>query len=77
MRYFATHVSQQLGVGEPEATLAVTILLGAIEAVLAQWRRRPTRQYATQLEDAYITLVTGGLAQLAQTGPIFSRRMYA
>jgi AcrR family transcriptional regulator len=67
VRYFATHVSQELGVGERQATLAVAILLGAIETVLAQWRRRPTRQYATQLEDAYITLVTGGLAQLAAT----------
>jgi len=66
VRYFATHVSQELGVGQPEATLAVAILLGAIETVLAQWRRRPTRQYATQLEDVYITLVTGGLAQLAR-----------
>lgn len=68
VRYFATHVSRELGVGETQATLAVAILLGAIETVLAQWRRRPTRQYATQLEDAYITLVTGGLAQLAATG---------
>ena len=67
VRYFAARVSRELGVGEPEATLAVAILLGAIEAVLAQWRRRPTCQYATQLEDAYVTLVTGGLAQLADT----------
>jgi AcrR family transcriptional regulator len=67
VRYFATHVSQQLDVGRPESTVAVVILLGAIETVLAQWRRRPTRQYAAQLEDAYITLVTGGLAQLAKT----------
>lgn len=56
---------QELGVGEPQAALAVAILLGAIETVLAQWRRRPTRRYASQLEDAYVTLVTGGLAQLA------------
>jgi AcrR family transcriptional regulator len=66
MRYFAAHVSQEFGVGEPQAGLAVAILLGAIEAVLAQWRRRPTRQYATQLEDAYMAVVTGGLAQLAK-----------
>jgi AcrR family transcriptional regulator len=66
VRHFAAHVSRELGVGEPEATLAVAILLGAIETVLAQWRRRPTRQYATELEDAYVTLVTGGLAQLAK-----------
>ncbi len=66
VRYFAIHVSQELGVGEREATLAVAILLGAIETVLVQWRRRPTRQYATQLEDAYTTLVAGGLAQLAK-----------
>jgi hypothetical protein len=65
VRYFAAHVSKELGIGEPEATLAVAILLGAIETVLAQWRRRPTPRHATQLENAYITLVTGGLAQLA------------
>jgi AcrR family transcriptional regulator len=65
VRYFAGRVSQQLGVGEAQATLAVSILLGAIETVLAQWRRRPTRQHAAQLEDAYVTLVTGGLAELA------------
>jgi AcrR family transcriptional regulator len=67
VRYFATRVSQEFGVREPEATLAVAILLGAIENVLAQWRRHPTRQYATLLENAYVTLVTGGLAQLATT----------
>jgi AcrR family transcriptional regulator len=66
VRYFATHVSRELGVGERQATLAVTILLGAVETVLAQWRGRPTRQHATQLEEAYVTLVTGGLAQLAK-----------
>jgi AcrR family transcriptional regulator len=67
VRFFATRVSQELGVGHTEATLAVAILLGAIENVLAQWRRHPTRQYAALLENTYVTLVTGGLAQLAPT----------
>ena len=67
VRYFATQVSQQLGVAEPEAALAVVILLGAIETVLAQWRRHPTSQDATHLERAYMTVVTGGLGQLAKT----------
>jgi len=67
VRYFATRVRHELGVGEPEATLAVAILLGAIENVLAQWRRHPTSQHATLLENAYVTLVIGGLAQLATT----------
>jgi len=67
VRHFSAHVSQELGVGEPQAALAVVILLGAIDTVLAQWRRHPTRQYATQLENTYVTLVTGGLAQLAAT----------
>ena len=69
MRYFATRVSQELGIAEPEARPTVAILLGAIETVLAQWRRRPTSQYASQLENAYMTLVTGGLAQLATSLP--------
>ena len=75
VRYFATHVSRELGVGQPQATLAVAILLGAIENVLAQWRMHPTRQYATLLENAYVTLVTGGLAQLATTSASSDARL--
>jgi hypothetical protein len=41
------------------------MLLGEIETVLAQWRRRPTRENAQLLEDTYVGLVVGGLGRLA------------
>ena len=41
------------------------MLLGQIETVLAQWRRRPTRENAQLLEDTYVRLVVGGLGRLA------------
>jgi AcrR family transcriptional regulator len=65
VRYFAGHAVRQFGLEEREARAGVSILLGAIEAVLAQWRRRPTREHAALLEDTYVALVVGGLNQLA------------
>ena len=44
--------------------------MSSATAAMAEWRRRPTRKYASQLEDAYVTLVTGGLAQLAKTSAL-------
>jgi AcrR family transcriptional regulator len=69
LRYFAANALREFGLDEPRARIAVGILLGAIETVLAQWRRHPTREHAALLEDTYVTLVVGGLSQLAATLP--------
>jgi AcrR family transcriptional regulator len=69
LRYFAANAVCDFGLDEPTARIGVGILLGAIDTVLAQWRRHPTREQATLLEDAYVALVVGGLTQLAATGP--------
>jgi len=68
LRYFASRAVREFGLEPQEATAAVAILLGAIDYVLAQWRRRPTREHAVLLEDTYVALVVGGLDQLARQG---------
>lgn len=65
LRYFAAMAVRDFGLEEQRAKLGVAILLGAIEAVLAQWRRRPNREQAQLLEETYVVLVAGGLGQLA------------
>ncbi|HEX6476580.1 MAG TPA: helix-turn-helix domain-containing protein [Acidimicrobiales bacterium] len=66
LRYFATRVERDFHLDGRRAKAGAAILLGAVEAVLAQWRVRPTREHATQLEDTYVALVMGGLEELAR-----------
>jgi AcrR family transcriptional regulator len=66
LRYFARRAIRQFGLDEPVARAAVAILLGAIDAVLAQWRSRPTREHAQLLEDTYVALAVGGLNELME-----------
>jgi AcrR family transcriptional regulator len=66
LRYFATQAVHEFRLGEPKAKAAMGIMLGAVETVLAQWRRRPTREHALLLEDTYAALVMGGLEELAR-----------
>jgi AcrR family transcriptional regulator len=69
-RWFVRRATRQLGLGEREARAAVGILLGAIEATLAQWRARPTAEHAADLEDAYVALAIGGLRHLGGQEPV-------
>ena len=66
LRYFGRRAVRQFGLDERRARAGVAILLGAIETVLAQWRRRPTREHAALLEDTYVALVVGGIEELAR-----------
>jgi AcrR family transcriptional regulator len=65
LRYFAANALRDFGIDEPKARIGVAVLLGAIETVLAQWRRHPTADQAQLLEDTYVALVVGGLGELA------------
>jgi AcrR family transcriptional regulator len=65
LRYFAVNALRDFGLDEPKARIGVAVLLGAIETVLAQWRRHPTADQAQLLEDTYVALVVGGLGELA------------
>jgi AcrR family transcriptional regulator len=66
LRYFTTCVVREFDLEQREARAGVAIMLGAVENVLAQWRRRPTREHATLLEDTYAALVMGGLDEMAR-----------
>src|SRR5207302_5302944 len=66
LRYFAGQAVREFGLDRPQAKAAGAILLGAIDAALAQWRARPTRDHAALLEDTYVSLAMGGLEQLAR-----------
>ena len=66
LRYFANRAAREFELDPRQARAAVAILLGAIDYVLAQWRRRPTRENAALLEDTYVALVMGGLDHLTR-----------
>jgi AcrR family transcriptional regulator len=66
LRYFATRAERDFHLDGRQAKAGAAILLGAVEAVLAQWRVRPTREHAALLEDTYVALVMGGLEELAR-----------
>jgi hypothetical protein len=66
LRYFATQAVREFRLDERRAKTAMGIMLGAVDTVLAQWRRRPTGEHAVLLEDTYAALVMGGLEELAR-----------
>ena len=68
LRYFAAKAVRQFHIEQGQARVGVAILLGAVETVLAQYRRRPSAEHARLLEDTYVALVVGGLDQLARGG---------
>jgi len=65
LRYFASKAVGEFGLERAQAKAAVAILLGAIDAALAQWRAQPTREHAALLEDTYVAVAMGGLRELA------------
>lgn len=74
VRYFASLAQHEYGIDPYEAREALSVILGAMTSVLAQWRRRPTPEHATILEDIYVRLAVGGLAGISQQGHELSAR---
>ena len=66
LRYFAGQAVREFDLDRTQAKAAVAILLGAIDAALAQWRARPTREHAMLLEDTYVSLAMGGLEHISR-----------
>jgi len=59
------HLAQRdIGVPPEVAEPVTALLLGAINPMLNLWHARPTEGYAAELEDAYMCLVIGTLAEL-------------
>jgi AcrR family transcriptional regulator len=65
VRYYARRAVREFGIDERQALAVVSILLRAIEGVLAEWRLRPTAGRAALLEDMYVNIVMGAVERLA------------
>jgi AcrR family transcriptional regulator len=67
VRYFGSLASEEYGLEPRKAREAMSVLLGAITAVLAQWRVRPTKDHASVLEEIYVRMAVGGLEGMGAT----------
>ena len=59
---------RELGVPREVAEPVTRLLLGAIAPMLSLWHTKPTDAYAVELEDAFMCVVRGTLAELRQRG---------
>jgi AcrR family transcriptional regulator len=59
VRAFATVAARQYGLERGPSTSATAVLLGALDAVLAQWRRDPSERGVKTLEETYRAMVIG------------------
>jgi AcrR family transcriptional regulator len=62
VRAFAGRAVRERQLDRPAATAATVVVLGAIDPVLAQWRRKPTAAHARLLEDIYLNMVRAAYA---------------
>jgi AcrR family transcriptional regulator len=67
VRAFATVAVRQYGLERSRAASVTAVLLGALDAVLAQWRRDPSQQSAQALEETYLAMVVGAYSHAADT----------
>jgi len=67
VRFFGRLAAEEFGLDEADARAAMSILLGGIDPVLMQWRARGGPAQERFLEDMYVRIVFGGLANLTAT----------
>lgn len=65
VRHFTRQAMRDLGVAEQPTRVCMAVVLRSIDSVLAEWRHRPTPQFAAVLEDAYVTIAMGTLEKIA------------
>jgi AcrR family transcriptional regulator len=59
VRAFAAAAARQYGLDRQRSTSVTAVLLGALDAVLAQWRLDPTERSGKILEETYLAMVVG------------------
>jgi len=64
VRFFARVAAQEFGIGLREARSAMSVLLSGIDAVVAQWRAHRGPAEERYLEDMYVGVVLGALANI-------------
>src|SRR5439155_21032390 len=62
VRAFAGRAVRERQLDRAAATSATVVVLGAIDPLLAQWRRRPTAAHARLLEEIYLNMVRAAYA---------------
>jgi AcrR family transcriptional regulator len=62
VRAFASRAVRERNLDRGEATVASSAALGAVDNILAQWRRRPTPGHARLLEHIYLEMVAAAYA---------------
>ena len=70
LKHFARQVAREYGVDERAVKASLAIVLRSIDAVLAEWRLRPTPQHAIVLEDAYVTVALGTIGRVMDQGSL-------
>ncbi|HEX3794277.1 MAG TPA: helix-turn-helix domain-containing protein [Acidimicrobiales bacterium] len=59
VRAFAAVAARQFGLDRRRSTTVTAVLLGALDAVLTQWRMHPTEENRGILEETYLAMVVG------------------
>jgi AcrR family transcriptional regulator len=59
VRAFATVAARQYAIDQRRSTTVTAVLLGALDAVLTQWRLDPREDSGLVLEETYIAMVVG------------------
>lgn len=59
---------RELGVPREVAEPVTSLLLGAVTPMLSLWHAKPTDEYAVELEEAYMCVVAGTLAEMRRRG---------
>jgi len=74
VRAFAGVAARQYGLERKRATSVTAVVLGALEAVLAQWRVDPTQEQAKILEETYLAMVVSAYSlhagRLSRSGTV-------
>ena len=63
VRAFAAVAARQYGLERRRSTSVTAVLLGALDAVLAQWRVDPTEENRRILVETYLAMVVGAYAE--------------
>ena len=69
VRAFADRATGERQLDRAAATSATVVVLGAIDPLLAQWRRRPTAAHARLLEEIYLNIVRAAYAAVPPAEP--------
>jgi AcrR family transcriptional regulator len=63
VRAFAAVAAHQYGLDRRRSTSVTAVLLGSLDAILAQWRLEPTEGNRRVLEETYVAMVVGAYSK--------------